>query len=113
MSFVVKVVNKKFGKAMLQYPNLKKYYGLFMKIIIKYHKLFGFLTIAFILGHFLIQFSKRGINITGAIAASVMLLQVVLGVLGAVVYKKRSGAWFVIHRFIAVLLIVVIGVHII
>lgn len=113
LNYVVKVVNKKYGKMISKYPILKKGYGMFMKIIVRKHKLFGFLTIVFILTHFLLQFSKFGLSVTGLLAALVMLLQVLMGIYGAYIYKKRLGAWFIAHRLIAVILIFVIGIHII
>jgi len=113
LNFIVKVVNKKYSKQINKSQNVRKYYNLFMKFIVKNHKLFGLLTIIFILSHFFIQFSSKGINITGGIAASIMFTQVLLGVYGAYVSKKRAGTWFIIHKIIAVILVIAILIHII
>ncbi|MGB4659239.1 MAG: hypothetical protein WBI07_08670 [Mobilitalea sp.] len=113
LNFVVKAVNKKFGKNMAKYPKFKKIYSTIMKILVKYHKLFGLSTIVFILAHFIVQYTSFGLRISGGVAAAVMILQILLGIYGAYVVKKRSGAWFILHRLIAVILLIVIAIHII
>ncbi len=81
-----------------------------MKFIVKNHKIFGLLTIIFILLHFLIQFNLYGLRISGVIAAGIMLLQVGLGIYGSKA-KKRGKAWLFLHRSIAVVLMIAIIVH--
>jgi hypothetical protein len=82
-----------------------------MKIIVKNHKLFGYLTVIFILLHFAIQFSQHGLNNTGVIAAGILLLQVGIGIYGSKA-KKRGRTWLMIHRTITVVLLIAIAVHI-
>jgi uncharacterized membrane protein len=111
LNYVVKFINKKFRTKLMKNEKLYQAFTKFMKFIIKKHKLFGMLTVAFILLHFSIQFTRYGFSITGAIAATVLLLQVGLGIYGSKM-KKRSKLWLNLHRSIAVLLLIVIGIHI-
>jgi hypothetical protein len=83
----------------------------YRKIIVKNHKLFGYLTVIFILLHFAIQFSQHGLNNTGVIAAGILLLQVGIGIYGSKA-KKRGRTWLMIHRTITVVLLIAIAVHI-
>lgn len=112
LNFILKAVNKKYSKKISSSPNFRKYYNILMKFIVKNHKLFGLLTIVFILSHFLVQFLNMGLNIPGLIAAILMLCQIFLGMYGAYINKKRTGLWFYAHRTIAVILAIAILIHI-
>lgn len=81
------------------------------QMIFRYHKVFGFLTIVFILLHLVIQVQTNDLLWTGLLAASFMVLQVVLGVVLSASNKK--GDWVSLHRVVAVILIVSIGLHVI
>jgi len=111
LNYCIKYVNKKWGKKLFSNPTGKKTIKLLMTIFVKHHKYFGFLTVLFLLTHFFIQFSKSGINWTGILAASLMILQVLLGIYANWKKRPRKGAWFVTHRTIAVLMIVAIAFH--
>lgn len=111
MNYVVKFINKKFRNTLKKNPTFFKGYNIFVKIIVKNHPLFGLLTILVLLSHFLIQFNYYGLNISGAIAAGIMILQVALGIYGSKT-KKRGGTWLTMHRTIAVILLIAILIHI-
>jgi predicted heme/steroid binding protein len=111
LNYCVKFVNKKFGKQITSTPQGKSTMKLLMTIFVKNHRYFGLATILFLLAHFLIQFSRFGINVTGAIAALIMICQVGLGIYGNKKKKSRNSVWFVAHRVIAVLIILGIGLH--
>lgn len=81
-----------------------------MKLIVKNHKLFGLLTILFILAHFFLQFSQYGLSVLGTIAAGAMILQIVHGIYGSKV-KKRSKIWLVSHRALAAVILIAIVIH--
>lgn len=103
------------------YKKLKMY-------VLRYHKIFGLLTIIFILSHFIIQFISYGLNITGMIAAITMILQVLLGLYGFMMKKKmiRNSInnvdneklkrqwkyWNITHKIIAVIILLSIIIHI-
>jgi len=110
LNYFVKLIFKNYRKQLSKYPKFLKIYTVVMKLIVKYHKLFGLLTILFLLAHFLLQFSIFGLSITGTIAAGTMLLQIALGIYGSKV-KKRSKIWLYSHRSIAVMLLIAIVVH--
>jgi hypothetical protein len=111
LNYFVKFINRKYRDTLKKNENFYKVYTKVMKFIIKSHKLFGFLTIAFILFHFYIQFTRIELSITGVIAAGIMLLQVLLGVYGWKV-KKKGRTWLYVHRSIAAVLLITILIHI-
>lgn len=113
LNYCLKYVNKNFGKKISAYPQGKKIMKILMTIFIRNHKYFGFATVVFLLAHFIAQFAKFGINVTGCIAAIIMILQVLLGVYANVKKKPRKGVWFITHRVIAVLIILGIAIHLI
>ena len=112
LNYIVKFVNRKFAKEIAMNPEFKKIWMMFMRILVKYHKYFGFATLASLLIHFLIQSNFRWVSASGLIAAAVLLSQLLLGMYGAYINKKRKGLWFVTHRMISVALIVTILLHV-
>ncbi|MGB4590427.1 MAG: hypothetical protein WBI17_14510 [Clostridiaceae bacterium] len=113
LNYFVKLINRKFGKQLGEYPKLKKALSVVTPFIVKNHKIFGFITIGAILVHFYIQFTRWGFIISGAMAAALMITQASLGAYGAFVNKKRKGIWFILHRTIAVILFIAIVNHLI
>jgi len=113
LNYCIKFVNKKFGKKISSTPQGKNIMKILMTVFVRNHKYFGFATVLFLLAHFFIQFSKFGINVTGCIAALIMICQVGLGIYANVKKKPRKGLWFVAHRIIAILIILGIAVHLI
>ncbi|WP_320127452.1 hypothetical protein [uncultured Sphaerochaeta sp.] len=112
LNFLVKWINKKYGPSMKTNEKGYALYKGFMRFIIKNHKLFGLLTIIFLLTHFFIQFNTYGISITGLVAAGILILQILLGIYGAKA-KKKGKTWLIIHRSIAVILFITILIHLI
>ncbi|HCL01146.1 MAG TPA: hypothetical protein DHW61_01815 [Lachnoclostridium phytofermentans] len=113
LNYCLKFVNKHFGKTISAYPTGKKIMKILMTIFIRNHKYFGLATVVFLLAHFIAQFTKFGINVTGCIAAILMILEVLLGVYANIKKKPRKGAWFIAHRILAVLIILGIAIHLI
>jgi hypothetical protein len=112
LNYIVKFINKKYRTQLMKNEVLYKYFMTLMKFVIQKHKLFGLLTILFILLHFTIQFNQYGLNIPGVIAACIMLLQVGLGIYGSIT-KKRSKPWLMVHRTIATVLLITIIIHVV
>ena len=109
--YVFKLITKYFGERLSKY---KKFYEIYRKInmiITKYHKIFGFSTIIFILIHFFVQFSNYGLSITGLIAALLMLFQILIGLYG-VLTKKINKNWRLVHKVIAFVILIAILIHI-
>lgn len=98
----VKLLNKKFSKNNMRLP---------VKIFVVNHKYFGMVAITLLLIHFIVQFINYGPNLTGVLAAVLLIMQVFLGVNAIRKRKPRKGIWFVAHRIIAVLIIVAVVVH--
>lgn len=112
-NYCLKFVNKRFGNHISASHNSKKIMKFLMMIFVRNHKYFGFATIFFLITHFIIQFSQSGINITGSIAAVIMICEVGLGIYANVKNKPRKGIWFFAHRMIAIFLILGIILHLI
>lgn len=113
LNYGLKFVNKHFGKKISDYPAGKKLMKVLMTIFVRNHKYFGFAAVLLLLAHFMIQFSTYGLNITGGIAALLLVVQVGLGIYGIAKKRPRRGTWFIAHRIIAVLFILGIAFHLI
>jgi heme A synthase len=112
LNYIVKWINKRYGAAMKTHEKGYAFYKKLMRFIIHNHKLFGLLTVLFLVTHFFIQFNQSGLSITGAIAAGVLVLQVLLGIYGSVTQKKEKG-WLLGHRTIALILLFAMTAHLV
>lgn len=112
LNYVLKLLNKKFGSTIKKNDTVKKYFSMILKLIVKYHKIFGALTILVIIVHFLIMYFTVGIKISGLIAATAMIIEFINGMYGARM-KKRTKVWLYSHRVISVFIGIAIVVHVI
>lgn len=111
LNFCLKFLNRNYSNVLKKNENFYKIYLKLLKFFVKNHKYFGGTIILILLAHFILQFSRFGFNITGGIAASLMLMQIGLGLYGQ--YKKnKNKIWLVLHRGIAVLLLFAIFIHV-
>jgi heme A synthase len=112
LNYVVKAINRTFGARMKTHVKAYKAFTACMRFIMKNHRLFGMASFVFLIIHVFIQYSDYGyINQTGAVAASVLLVQVGLGIYGSKA-KKKPKNWLYIHRAVAVLLPIAIAIHV-
>lgn len=111
LKFVFKMINKAFAKLLRKNEKVYNVYKKIMLFFTKGHRIFGFLTFIAVITHFIIQFNNSGLSITGLIAALVMMLQVLLGIYG-VKAKNKWKYWILLHRLIAVIIIVAIIIHV-
>lgn len=109
---VVKYVQKTWGKTLLKNETIKKPWQFFMKFIVKNHKIFGLMATLGVLGHFLIQYSRWGLVPSGAVPAVLMLLQGGLGWMVTLTKKNTKKTLLLIHKIVAVLMVLAIGAHI-
>jgi len=110
LDYILKFINRKFRKEIKKYDVINTWYNKILKIIVTKHKWFGFLTVVFIIAHFLIQFSDNGLSLTGSVAALAMLFQVLLGIYGTYIIK-RGKMWLYLHRTISVIILIAILIH--
>ncbi len=108
LNYVMKFLNRRFGRTLKAYPAFTH----LLKFVVRNHKLFGILTVFFLVAHFIVQFNYYGLSVTGSIAAGILLVQVALGIYGAKSKSKGSKTWLIIHRTIAVALLVAILIHV-
>ena len=111
LNYILKFMNKNYKEQIKNNKRLNKIFPKILKPIVKYHRIFGLTTILMILIHFSLQFSLFGLNITGAIAASLMILQFILGSLTQL--NRKNKFYLHAHRLIATLLILAILSHLI
>jgi hypothetical protein len=113
LNFFSKYIHKhyvsKLGKEHQQVIDL---YRKVMKLIIKNHKLAGFVAVAAVLTHFFIAYSNGMIYLTGSISAIIMGTIFVLGFYGAFINKNYKAWWLKAHRLLAFALIFTIGAHV-
>lgn len=111
LNYCVKAVNKKWGKKISSNNSGKKVMKLLMTIFVRNHRYFGLLTAVLLIAHFAIQYARFGINLTGSLAATLIIVQVALGIYANLAHKPRKGGWFVAHRIVAFLIVLGIALH--
>lgn len=111
LNYCVKLLNKYWGKKIVASPIGKKVMHILLLIFVQNHKYFGMATFIFLILHFLIQFNRIGLSVTGAIAAFLLLLQILIGLYANLKKKPRKGLWFAAHRTIAVLIVLGFAAH--
>jgi len=110
--YLVKYVFSHYNQYLKKHPKLHKALIKIFPFLRKYHKVAGLLIIAFILTHFLIMFNYKGLSITGLIAASLMIIDIVLGVILAWI-RPKTKIVRISHRFASFAVIISILIHII
>lgn len=110
LNYVVKYINRKFRNNLMNNEAVYQLFIKLMKFTVKNHRYFGLMAIIFLLLHMAVQMSLHGINITGTIAAVIMLAEIALGYYGFKV-KKKGKTWLKVHRVIAVVLLISIIIH--
>lgn len=111
LNFCLKFLNRNCQDTLKKNEGFYKFYMKLLKFFLKYHKYFGGATIVMILIHFFIQFTRFGISITGGIAAGTMLIQIGVGVVVGK-QKSKNKVWLMVHKGIAVLLLIAIMIHV-
>jgi len=114
LNFVLKFVNRKY---IAKLPKDKKKvidaYRLVMKYVVKYHKLIGIITTLAVIVHLVLMSVFVEVSITGIASMVIMLCIFLLGIYGAFINKNYKGKWLKVHRLLAFLLVIMIGIHII
>lgn len=112
LNFCLKFLNRNYNNILKKNEDFYKLYMILLKFFVKNHRYFGGTIIIILLTHFILQFSRFGFSITGGIAASLMMMQIGLGVYGQ--YKKnKNKIWLVFHRGIALALLIAILIHVV
>jgi hypothetical protein len=112
LNYVVKFMNRTLSKEIGKYPGFKKIWMKLTRVLIKYHKYFGFATVTSLLIHFALQSNFKWMSASGLVAGGILLLQLGLGMYGAFINKQRKGTWFVAHRMVSLALVVAILMHV-
>lgn len=113
LSYLIKFINKVYISKLPQQKKKSIYlYHFTMKLIIKYHKTVGILTVIAAIIHMILMFGFFELNLSGIIAVGLMLCLLLSGLYGALINKKRNGYWLKIHKAFTIVLIIVIMIHI-
>lgn len=110
LNYFVKFINRTYREQLSKNKNVFEIFTKIMKFIVKNHKIFGLLTVVFLLLHFVLEYSKYGFRVSGLIAAGTMLLQVAIGIYG-IKFKRRGTIWLISHRLIAIIVFIAILIH--
>ncbi|OAA90004.1 hypothetical protein [Clostridium ljungdahlii] len=112
LNFFIKYINRKYIKKL---PKDKKQYErvykVFMKYIVKYHKLVGIIGVIAVVCHGYLMYKYKELSIPGLAAAVVMVATACLGIYG-LKSRNMKGKWLVNHRLLAFFLIFLILFHI-
>lgn len=110
-NYIATFIKKKPTEAK-KYTKLISIYKIVMKYVVKYHKVLGGIGMLVLLFHLTLELQYRHLSTTGLIAAILMVVVVILGILGATVFKKKPrGTWLIVHRVAAFSLIIFILLH--
>jgi cytochrome b561 len=114
LNFILKFINKKcISKLPKEKENIIKVYRIIMKYVIKYHKAIGIITSLAVITHLILMSIFVRISNTGIVAMSLMISVFLLGMYGAFINKNYKGNWLKVHRVLAFLAVIAIGIHII
>lgn len=80
MNYCVIFVAKRYMRNIHKNSTATSVFKFFRIIFVRGHRVFGLIAILLLLTHFLIQFSTYGLNLTGGLAASTLIIQFILGV---------------------------------
>ena len=112
MNYVIKFVNRKWVMKLPKENKFKQLYMSIMKLLIKYHRFFGFGAAILMVTHVVVQILFMWVSITGLITAGLAVVTVVLGVI-LFKAKKRNPKMLIAHRSAVVALIVAFLVHVV
>lgn len=113
LNYCLKLVNRHFGKKISASPIGKRTLKVLMTIFVRNHRYFGVAAVVLLMIHFSLQFFRYGLNVTGFIAALLLISQVSVGIYAISKKKPRRGAWFFVHRVISAVLVLSIALHLI
>lgn len=111
LNFIIKYIFKYYRTTLQKNKEFFTLYKKVMKFFVKFHRYFGMTAILCIFAHFYVQFTTKGLRLTGAFAASLMLIQAGLGMYG-IYSKKKWKHWITVHRVLAIMIGVAILIHI-
>ncbi len=113
LDYFVKIYHQRWKRVCKQYAE-NRYFMLLdewlMKIVVRYHKWWGIAGIAAVLLHTGLLMGRFGLVLSGLVPAVLMLLQ---GIIGYQIGKHYDKKLLTIHRTIAILLAISIGIHLI
>lgn len=98
LNFILKFAKKNFPEQIGKINHGNDIMKFLMNIFVKNHKLFGMGAVVFVLTHFIIQFTRGEIRISGYIAAGILILMAIGGIILYAKKLNRKSLIFKLHR---------------
>lgn len=112
LNFFLKKINKYYiNKLPKEKVNVKKYYRILMKLLVKHHRWFGLGAGVVVVCHFILMSTTRWISGSGLVALGVLALTIITGIYGFYINKNLKGTWVKYHRVIAFIVLIFIFLH--
>ncbi|MDY6065789.1 MAG: hypothetical protein SPI59_05610 [Finegoldia sp.] len=114
MNYIVKYFLKNYREKIKASEGLNKFFDFCINLFVKKHKMWGAFAVIGALSHGLLQYSKFGrLNVPGAIAVGLMLIQGILGFSMTKVDADKRKTLKTFHRIVPVLMLIPIIYHLI
>lgn len=98
LNYVVKRINKRLIAPMPKDSAVRKYYQQIMKLIVKYHRYVGMAAGLIVIIHLLVQINWQFLSVTGAVAAAILILTALMGVIMLYGHQNKLLGY---HRYLA------------
>lgn len=109
LNYFVKWIFKTWIVKLPKESGIRALYQLLMKIIVKYHRLFGTVAVTFAVVHMALQLVYDTLSITGIVAVAVIVLSGVTGI--ALSVKRRNGV-LLAHRVFTFASLICLAIHV-
>lgn len=111
LNFPVKRLGKKI-RQLGKDSTFRKAYMKAQKVIVRQHRFFALAAAALLAWHTYLQLSHRWLSHTGLAALILLAINLFIGAYGHYIRQKKRSAWLIVHRSVAVLLLISIAAHI-
>ncbi len=109
-NYVLKRINKHWIAGMPKESGFKKAYQALMKFIVRNHRYIGIAAAVAVAVHLPVQVTGEFASVTGIIAASLLIVTVVLGI---VMFYGHKGKLVTVHRYAAAGTLIAFLAHVI
>ncbi len=113
LNYISKWVNKHWVSKLPKTSKFKAIYIKVMKFVVQKHRWFGLGAIVSMATHLILQITFAWVSITGLIAATLLVINGMIGAWMHFKQKGKRGPLLMVHRAMGVLLITAISVHVI
>jgi predicted heme/steroid binding protein len=112
LNYPIKLINRMWISKLPQDSSSRQAYTKLMRFLVGNHRFLAMITLVCLVTHAALQIIYRWVSLPGLIAASLVLINVLLGAFGHYIRKKKRSAWFYAHRTIAALMVAAVAIHV-